>query len=339
MLVSLEGKEYTYALRFEFNTTKNEAEYEQFLAGLRIIIDMKIKDLTIFVDSQVVSNLVKGLFETRHPVIKQYLEKTKEVLRNFDSYTMKHVRMDQNKKADTLSKPALTTFSRLAKEVLVEVLAERSIVQRELKALFKKCTKAPVACMQCHGPLPIALGGARFLVVAIDYITKRVETKPLVSITGKHMEKFVWEHIVSRFGVPQIIIFDNGKKNYRRLKEVEVRKNDKRRRENLDILEEWREIASIREAHYIQKLERYYNKRVRRSTFKPVRKAYGDRAYKLETLSGSSVDQTWNGLNLLLRSKPFGPKQSGSRPFVTSEGLLDKTWMINSHFGKATLEP
>ncbi|GKE80707.1 hypothetical protein Tco_1550707, partial [Tanacetum coccineum] len=46
-------------------------------------------------------------------------------------------------------------------------------------------------------PLPMALGGARFLVVAIDYITKRVEAKSLVSITGKHMEKFAWEHIVS----------------------------------------------------------------------------------------------------------------------------------------------
>ncbi|GKF85566.1 reverse transcriptase domain-containing protein, partial [Tanacetum coccineum] len=61
------------------------------------------------------------------------------------------------------------------------------------------------------GPLPMAPGGARFLVVAIDYFTKWVEAKPLVSITGKHMEKFVWEHIVCRFGVPQIIISDNGK--------------------------------------------------------------------------------------------------------------------------------
>ncbi|GKF48935.1 hypothetical protein Tco_0142186 [Tanacetum coccineum] len=31
-----EGKEYTYALRFEFIKTNNEAEYEAWLAGLRI---------------------------------------------------------------------------------------------------------------------------------------------------------------------------------------------------------------------------------------------------------------------------------------------------------------
>ncbi|GKE53297.1 reverse transcriptase domain-containing protein [Tanacetum coccineum] len=48
------------------------------------------------------------------------------------------------------------------------------------------------------GSLPTAPGGARFLVVAIDYFTKWVEAKPLISTTGKHMEKFVWEHIVCR---------------------------------------------------------------------------------------------------------------------------------------------
>ncbi|GJW30324.1 hypothetical protein Tco_0047199 [Tanacetum coccineum] len=57
----------------------------------------------------------------------------------------------------------------------------------------------------------------------------------------------------------------------KRIKEFKVRQNEKRRREDLDILEERREIASIREAYYKHKLEGYYNKRVRPSTFKPGR--------------------------------------------------------------------
>ncbi|GJX03611.1 hypothetical protein Tco_0189527 [Tanacetum coccineum] len=104
------------------------------------------------------------------------------------------------------------------------------------------------------------------------------------------------------------------------------KENEKRRREDLDILEEKREIALIKEAHYKQKLEGYYNKNVKPSTFKPgtyvlrlniankaeyqgkmrptwegpymIWKAYGDGAYKLETLSGKVVDRTWNGTNL-----------------------------------------
>nr|GEV36086.1 reverse transcriptase domain-containing protein [Tanacetum cinerariifolium] len=46
-----EGKEYTYTLRFEFKTTNNEAEYEALLAGVRIAKEMRVQELTIFVDS------------------------------------------------------------------------------------------------------------------------------------------------------------------------------------------------------------------------------------------------------------------------------------------------
>lgn len=60
-------------------------------------------------------------------------------------------------------------------------------------------------------PLPLAPRGVKFLVVAIDYFTKWVEAKPLASVTGRHMEKLIWEHIICRFGVPLIIISDNGK--------------------------------------------------------------------------------------------------------------------------------
>nr|GEV54002.1 reverse transcriptase domain-containing protein [Tanacetum cinerariifolium] len=45
MLIDPEGKEYTYALRFKFKTTNNEAEYEALLAGLRIAQEMEIRCL------------------------------------------------------------------------------------------------------------------------------------------------------------------------------------------------------------------------------------------------------------------------------------------------------
>ncbi|GJQ99972.1 reverse transcriptase domain-containing protein [Tanacetum coccineum] len=114
--------------KFEFETTNNEAEYEALLAGLRIAADMKIKDSSIFVDSQLVSNQVKGLFKARQSVIKQYPAKAKEFLESFNSYSMEHVRRDQNKKDDSLRKLALMTFSRLSKEILVEVLHEKFII-------------------------------------------------------------------------------------------------------------------------------------------------------------------------------------------------------------------
>ncbi|GKD70831.1 reverse transcriptase domain-containing protein [Tanacetum coccineum] len=132
ILVSPEGKEYTYALRFKFKTTNNEAEYEALLAGLRIAKEMKVQELTIFVDSQLVANQVNGLFEVRQTTIKQYLEKSNELLANFPCHSIEHIKRYQNKKADVLSKLASMTFSKLAKEVLVEVIQDKSITQRKV---------------------------------------------------------------------------------------------------------------------------------------------------------------------------------------------------------------
>ncbi|GJR93356.1 reverse transcriptase domain-containing protein [Tanacetum coccineum] len=138
MLVSPDGKEYTYTLRFEFETTNNEAEYQALLAGLRIAKEMNIQELAIFVDSQLVANQVKGTFEARQPVIKQYLEKTMTLLLSFPSYSIEHIKIDQNKKADALSKLASVTFSKLAKEVLVEVIQNKLIMEQGVADIVKE---------------------------------------------------------------------------------------------------------------------------------------------------------------------------------------------------------
>ncbi|GKB82096.1 reverse transcriptase domain-containing protein [Tanacetum coccineum] len=45
ILTNLEGMEFTYALRFRFDATNNEAEYEALIAGLRMAEQMGVKNL------------------------------------------------------------------------------------------------------------------------------------------------------------------------------------------------------------------------------------------------------------------------------------------------------
>ncbi|GJU74874.1 reverse transcriptase domain-containing protein [Tanacetum coccineum] len=127
MLIEPEGKEYTYALRLEFETMNNESEYEALLAGLRIAQEMEIVNMAIFVDSQLLVNQIKGIYATKKPTIREYLQRIKEILRRFRSYIIEHIRRNHNKKANALSKLASMTFEHLTKEVLVEVLVRRSI--------------------------------------------------------------------------------------------------------------------------------------------------------------------------------------------------------------------
>nr|GEX03602.1 reverse transcriptase domain-containing protein [Tanacetum cinerariifolium] len=51
ILTSLEGAEFTYALRFRFEATNNEVEYEALIAGLRIAEEIGVKNLQANVDS------------------------------------------------------------------------------------------------------------------------------------------------------------------------------------------------------------------------------------------------------------------------------------------------
>ena len=61
------------------------------------------------------------------------------------------------------------------------------------------------------GPFPIETRQMKFLVVGIDYFTKWVEAEPLASITQQNVKNFVWKNIVCRFGVPRVLVFDNGR--------------------------------------------------------------------------------------------------------------------------------
>ena len=46
--------------------------------------------------------------------------------------------------------------------------------------------------------------------MAVDYFTKWVEAKVLANIWDMDVKKFVWKNIVTRFGVPDSLISDNG---------------------------------------------------------------------------------------------------------------------------------
>ena len=61
------------------------------------------------------------------------------------------------------------------------------------------------------GPFPIVVRQLKFLVVGIDYFTKWVEAEALATITEKNIRSFVWRNIIYRYGIPRVLVSDNGK--------------------------------------------------------------------------------------------------------------------------------
>jgi transposase InsO family protein len=60
------------------------------------------------------------------------------------------------------------------------------------------------------GLLPPAQENLKYVVLAVEYIYKWIEAKPLATITSVTVQKFFWQNIVCRFGVPKAITVDNG---------------------------------------------------------------------------------------------------------------------------------
>ncbi|XP_063949875.1 uncharacterized protein LOC135152721 [Daucus carota subsp. sativus] len=60
------------------------------------------------------------------------------------------------------------------------------------------------------GILPTSTRQAKYCIVAIDYMTKWVEARPLSAITEQAAKKFFLEQIIVRFGIPMVCVSDNG---------------------------------------------------------------------------------------------------------------------------------
>ncbi|GJQ89428.1 reverse transcriptase domain-containing protein [Tanacetum coccineum] len=138
ILTSPEGTEFTYALRFQFTASNNEAEYEALIAGLRIAAQMGVRHIQANVDSKLVANQVLGTYVAKEENMVKYLEKTNGLVSGFDSFSISHVSRSRNKKADALSKIASTSFAHLSKQVLVEILNEKSINGKEVAAVVEE---------------------------------------------------------------------------------------------------------------------------------------------------------------------------------------------------------
>nr|GEW43852.1 reverse transcriptase domain-containing protein [Tanacetum cinerariifolium] len=177
ILTSPKRVEFTYALRFRFDATNNEAEYEALIAGLRIAEQMGVKNLQKNVDSRLVANQVNetqvprsenkkadalskiastsfahlrkggftfsiqssdGTHVAKEVDMIRYLGKVRTLTNNFKAFSIRQVLRSENKKANAPRKIASTSFVHLSKKVLVEELKENSINKMEILAVVEE---------------------------------------------------------------------------------------------------------------------------------------------------------------------------------------------------------
>nr|GEV29593.1 reverse transcriptase domain-containing protein [Tanacetum cinerariifolium] len=79
VLISPRAIEFAYALRLNFTSITNEAEYESLLAGLRMAAKMKVQVIDVKVDSKLVASQINENYVASTSMIK-YLATTRECI-------------------------------------------------------------------------------------------------------------------------------------------------------------------------------------------------------------------------------------------------------------------
>ncbi|XP_076908935.1 uncharacterized protein LOC143566032 [Bidens hawaiensis] len=131
-LVNPEDHEFTYAIKLDYKSTNNEVEYEAFFAGLRIAGKLGVKHFEVRVDSMLIAGQINGTYEAKNDVMASYLSQAKDLICQFSSFNVIHIKRSENKFADALSKLALTNFEHFAKDIHVEVLDHPSVPQNQV---------------------------------------------------------------------------------------------------------------------------------------------------------------------------------------------------------------
>ncbi|GJR72125.1 reverse transcriptase domain-containing protein [Tanacetum coccineum] len=300
-----EGTEFTYALRFQFTASNNEAEYEALIVGLRIAaggsgdssrgrrptwmtpIMEYLKDGTIPDDRKEAKKL--RIKARQYELLEGVLYRWKGQV-FYSRYGLFH-EVDRGESRGEnhrqLGEIVSDNGKQFSDNPFKDWCEKLNIIQRftSIEELPHVLWAYRTMIKSSHGDTPFSL----------------------------------------TYGTEAVIPAEIGMPTYRTAA-VDAVHNNEELRLNLDLLEERRERAAIREAKAKLKMSKYYNARVRGVAFRPgdfvyrsneashamdggklgpkwegpyeVTEALGDGAYMLRSLEGTVLPRTWNIANL-----------------------------------------
>ena len=87
--------------------TNNVAEYKAFSRGLEAALDLGIKKITCYLDSQLVVKQIKGEYKVKNERIISMYNTIMPLIKKFDNFEIVHIKRELNKNADKLANKAM----------------------------------------------------------------------------------------------------------------------------------------------------------------------------------------------------------------------------------------
>lgn len=93
-------------------TTNNQAEYKALIMGLREAAKLKAEHVDIRTDSKLLAEQIQGNYKVRNANLRLLFQQVKQLLADFESFTIAFIPRYQNATADALANKALDRYSK-----------------------------------------------------------------------------------------------------------------------------------------------------------------------------------------------------------------------------------
>jgi len=93
-------------------TTNNQAEYKALIMGLREAAKLKAEHVDIRTDSKLLAEQIQGNYKVRNANLRLLFQQVKQLLADFESFTIAFIPRYQNATADALANQALDRHSK-----------------------------------------------------------------------------------------------------------------------------------------------------------------------------------------------------------------------------------
>lgn len=107
VILGANGKRLKEISKYIGETTNNIAEYNALLYGLEEALMLRIDEIVVNLDSELVARQLTGDYRVKNPALKPLFERAMNMLKSFKTFEIRHIKREKNKEADKLVNRAI----------------------------------------------------------------------------------------------------------------------------------------------------------------------------------------------------------------------------------------
>ncbi len=102
-----EGRIVSRIKKYLGSVTNNRAEYQALIAGLEEAQRLGMREVEVYLDSELVANQVNGVYRVRDAALKTLEREVRKRLQHFARWVIRYIPREENWEADRLAREAV----------------------------------------------------------------------------------------------------------------------------------------------------------------------------------------------------------------------------------------